>query len=95
MQKMPDLALFKKENIVFNYIKMCDTNRKCYLKMATKLKSGLIKWGGDTRGFAVKVAIFLLIRSFIESGWLTSTLIKWHNVSSPTNSSLMHCKRVI
>ena len=25
MQKMPDLALFKKENIVFNYIKMCET----------------------------------------------------------------------
>ena len=46
MKKMPDLALLKKENIVFNYIKMCDTNRKCYLKMATKLKSGLIKWGG-------------------------------------------------
>ena len=79
---MPDLALLKKENIVFNYIKMCDTNRKCYLKMATKLKSGLIKWGaGGTRGFAVKVAIFSTIRSFIESGWLTSTLIKWHNVS--------------
>ena len=51
MKKMPDLALLKKENIVFNYIKMCDTNRKCYLKMATKLKSGLIKWGGGYAGF--------------------------------------------
>ena len=49
MKKMPDFALFKKENIVFNYIKMCDTKRKCYLKMATKLKSGLIKWGGGVR----------------------------------------------